>query len=58
MQKWAAPQRLHYQRTYTLFEALPPSQRINIGNDTFSQRMPMYFDSVDLGELPTSECNQ
>ena len=27
-------------------------------NDIFSQRMSMFFDSVNTGELPTSECNQ
>ena len=31
---------------------------LTLGMSTFSQEMFMYFDSVNNGELPTSECNQ
>ena len=57
-QKLAAPQCLHYQNGETFCKKWHPLQRINIGMTTFYYRMSRHFDSVNTGELPTSECNQ
>ena len=42
----------HSLRTDTLYNVL------TWGMTIFSQQMSPYFDSVNTGELPTSECNQ
>ena len=31
---------------------------LTLGMTTFSEEMSPYFDSVNTGEQPTSECNQ
>ena len=42
----------HSLRNDTLYNVL------TLGMTTFSQEMSRHFDSVNTGELPTSECNQ
>ena len=44
--------RIHFLRNDTLYNVL------SLGLTTFSQEMSPHFDSVNTGELPTSECNQ
>ena len=42
----------HSLRNDTLYNVL------TLGMTNFSQEMSRHFDSVNTGELPTSECNQ
>ena len=44
--------RRHSLKNDTLFNVL------TLGMTTFPQEMSLHFDSVNTGELPTSECNQ